>query len=546
VKNYSVHFFIGLAVLLVSCAQQVSPSGGDRDKTPPRILESQPLNGSVNFEGNSIILEFDEYVNSSGLASEAIVSPPLEKPFEVKMKGRSVTISWEDTLFENTTYTLQFGDGIKDVNENIALDSNVFVFSTGSYIDSFQMEGKVINAQTLAPVEDVWVMLYDGVDDSLPYLELPRYFAKTNEQGEYKLQYLAQGDFKIFALAPENKGYLFDQPAERISFLNQRVNSYYPIDSNRVTLPEMLVFVEEDTNQFVSETVQNENHGIKLIFNRPVEQLDFRELTTIDESLWSRKWNSKRDTLTFWFDKVLEYDSLKLFVDVEGFRDTIFLRKPKSKAAFKGAPTKTGLWLKKNFKDKKPHFSPLVLRAKTPLVSADFGSVLFIEGEDTVDTRTSWTWAETAISLDYKWKEGVRYKIVIPDSSIVDRFIQQNDSIKLNFNVTKTENFGELTVNCIFPEECPQYVWELLDAEKNVVDRQSVEPKEVIKYKHLKTGKYKVRLVFDVNQNGKWDSGRYLKGLQPEEVRIYDQSIEIRSNWTSEIDWNLVDATVVD
>lgn len=521
----------------------MSPTGGERDTRPPQIVESNPLNGSVNFEGNSIEMEFDEFVNSTGLISEAIISPPLKDPIEVKMKGRTVTIFWTDTLFENTTYTFQFGDGIKDVNENIVLDSNVFVLSTGSYIDSFELEGKVISAKTLAPVEDVWVMLYDGVDDSLPYLELPRYFAKTNEQGMYKLRYLSEGDYKIFALAPENKGYLFDQPAEQIAFLSERVNSVNPTDSLALSPPDLIMFVEDDTNQYVSETVQNENKGLKLIFNRPVAELTFEELTPADETQWTQSWNSEKDTLTIWFDTVFEYDSLKLLVDVEGFRDTIFLRKPKSKAGFKGsAKASTGLKLKRNYKEKKAHFSPLIFKSKTPLARADFEGVLFVEGDDTLNTSQLWKWDETEIRLDHKWKEGERYKVIIPDSSIEDRFTQTNDSIKLNFTASKPENFGELTVNCKFPTDCPQYVWELMDTEKKVIDKRVVKPNEIIKYKNLATGKYKVRLTFDHNQNGKWDSGRYLKGLQPEEVRIYNESIELRSNWTSEVDWNLVDA----
>ena len=531
-----------MCCLLISCAQQVSPTGGPKDTEPPKILESTPQNGSVNFSGSSIELQFDEYVRVNSASKELIVTPPFETLPEFNMRGKKVGLTWTDTLLPNTTYLFQFGKGIVDVNEGNVLDSNLFVFSTGDYIDSFELEGRVIDAFTLKPVKDVWVMLYLENVDSLPYKSLPRYFAKTDDKGNYHLRYLANSEYKVFALEPINSGYLFDQPDEAIGFLEGMMDSNNPSDTNETQLEEIAMFVQEDTLQFLKEYTQMENKGLTFVFNRPVDTLELIELGSADISLWSTEWNLFADSVAYWFDKPLDYDSLKFRINVDGFIDTVFFRKPTSRLGMlrKGSSKQSGLSLKAVNPPSVDHFGEYQLTSTTPIASTDFGTSLFIEDGDTFSLANYVMVRLMGLTIDYDWKEGSKYKLVITDSSVCDRFGLCNDTLQYTFTATKKEDFGQLTVKHNLPGDSPQYIWQLLKLDGKLVYEELVRPKGKVEYKLLHTGKYQIKVVADQNSNGKWDSGNYLQHVQPEKVYFYDQEIEVRGNWQSEIEWNLM------
>lgn len=541
----SFHNVLSVALMcfmLISCAQQVSPTGGPKDTEPPKILESTPQNGSLNFSGSSIDLQFDEYVKVNSASKELIVTPPFEAPPEFTMRGKKVNLSWTDTLLPNTTYLFQFGRGIVDINEGNVLDSNLFVFSTGDYIDSFELKGKVIDAFTLKPVEDVWVMLYPENIDSLPYKSLPRYFAKTDDQGNYHLRYLASSSYKVFALEPVNSGYLFDQPDETIGFLDGMVESTNPKDTNAGLLEEISMFVQEDTLQFLKEYTQIDNKGLTFVFNRPVDTLEIVELGGSDISLWAAEWNLFSDSVAYWFDKPLDYDSLKFRINVDGFIDTVFFRKPTNRMGMlrKGSAKQSGLSLKAVNPSIVNHFGDYKLKSKTPISSTDFSASLFIEDGDTQSLASHVTAQLMDLVIDHDWKEGSKYKLVIVDSAICDRFGLCNDTLQYSFVATKKEDFGQLTVKHDLPKDSPQYIWQLLKLDGKLVYEELVSPQGKVEYKLLHTGKYKVKVIADQNKNEKWDSGNYLQHIQPEKVYFYDQEIEVRGNWQSEIEWKLI------
>ena len=540
-KFHNVFFLTLIALLLVSCAQQVSPTGGPKDTEPPKILESSPLNGALNYTGSSIELQFDEYVKVNSANKELLVTPPFETPPEFGMRSKKVTLSWTDTLIPNTTYLFQFGKGIVDMNENNALDSNLFVFSTGDYLDSFELKGKVVDAFTSKPLKDVWVMLYPENEDSLPYKSLPRYFAKTDEQGGYHLRYLSKSDYKVFGLEPVNNGYLFDQPDEVIGFIDEMIPANNPRDTNAALLKDLRMFVQEDTLQFLKEYSQIENKGLAFLFNRPVDTLEIIELGGTDISLWTPEWNTFLDSVAYWFDKPLDYDSLKFHLNVDGFIDTVFFRKPSNRMGKlkKGSSKDMGLSLKAVSPSVVNHFGDFRLKSKTPIKSSDFSTSLFIEDGDTLSLSPYAKTYLMDVVISHQWKQGGKYKLLITDSSICDKYSLCNDTLLFSFVATKKEDFGELKVNYDLPEQSSQYVWQLLKPDGKLVFEELVSPKGEVEYKLLPTGKYQVKVIADQNQNGKWDSGNYLQHKQPERVYFYDQEIEVRSNWQSEIEWNL-------
>lgn len=539
------HFYIFLLPLFAvfGCAQPGSLTGGDVDRTPPKILSSSPLNGSLNVSDNSILFEFDEYVRVAAAPKELLVTPPLKYPVDFIMKGRLVTVSWKDTLLENTTYLFQFGKGIVDVNEGNVLDSNLFVFSTGDYLDSFYLEGKVIDAFSLKPMEDVLVMLYTEDIDSLPYKELPRYFAKTDAQGNYKLQYLSQGSYKLFALKSGNNGYLYDLPEEAIGFLPGKHAAWNPADTIVEAIEDIKLFVAEDTVQYLSSKQQLSNRGLVLEFNRRVDSLSLNEISGQSFEPWDRVWNASRDSVVLWFNTPLDYDSLHLEVKVAGFIDTLKFRKPGSgKSGGKGAQDdERVLKLTAGSTTKIQHYASFVLTSTTPIKEVDLSSSLLIEGEDSLALAGYVTIDDRELVIDFPWKQGEKYRLFIPDSAVFDRFGRTNDTIRYNLVATKETDFGNLTLNHFLPELGHKYVVELLKADGKVLRSNLVDARGSINYPYLPTGQYRIKVIYDENNSGDWDTGNYLKGLQAEKVAFYEQNIEVRSNWITEMEWKLLD-----
>nr|MBA3901512.1 Ig-like domain-containing protein [Bacteroidota bacterium] len=183
--NYSLIAII--VSFLISCAQVGSPAGGPVDTTPPKIVKSYPENNSVKFNGKSIVLEFDEYVQVKDVTNQLLISPPLDKPPELKIKGKSVIIAFEGTLKDSTTYTFNFGSSISDFTEGNPLDSNLFVFSTGTFLDSLSIKGKVKNILDGSVEKDIYVMLYSNLEDSVPYKNKPLYLTRTEEDGSFSI-----------------------------------------------------------------------------------------------------------------------------------------------------------------------------------------------------------------------------------------------------------------------------------------------------------------------------------------------------------------------
>lgn len=213
----------GVILIFFSCANVVSPTGGPVDENPPEVIRSTPPNYFPNFDGDEIRIFFNEFVELRNIRQQMLISPPLERLPEVRIRGRSIIMEIEEELRPNTTYNFFFGEAIRDITEGNPIPNYQFVLSTGDYVDSLSLGGQVFNAYTLEPEEGVYVMLYDDHRDSVPYLERPVYLAKTDKQGQFTISYMKEGEYRMFALDDENNNFLYDPPEERIAFLDSLV-----------------------------------------------------------------------------------------------------------------------------------------------------------------------------------------------------------------------------------------------------------------------------------------------------------------------------------
>ena len=195
---------------LVACASLGLPPGGDVDKSPPKIISSTPDSAAVNFQGDQITLTFDEYFTASNLANTIIISPPFNTPITTKIKGKTLIISFPETLKENTTYQFYLGSSIKDQNEGNKTQNLKVLFSTGTYIDTSYIHGTIMDAFTKKPVAECKVVLYKIYSDSSLLKVPPYYITITDEQGHFSFENIGNQSYYMYALKDENNNNFLD------------------------------------------------------------------------------------------------------------------------------------------------------------------------------------------------------------------------------------------------------------------------------------------------------------------------------------------------
>jgi len=178
-------YFILIAVAISSCGQQVPPTGGLRDSIPPKLVTALPEYGAKNFKGNKITLVFDEYITLENPYEKLTYSPIPKSNPNAEGKLKTITIKLKDTLEENTTYRIDFGEAIKDINENNILKDFSYSFSTGPYLDSAFFTGKVIIAATGKVDSTLIAVLHRSMDDSAVAKEKPRYYTRLKGDGSF-------------------------------------------------------------------------------------------------------------------------------------------------------------------------------------------------------------------------------------------------------------------------------------------------------------------------------------------------------------------------
>jgi len=555
--------FFAVVLMLASCANPGSPTGGPKDTTPPEIIKSEPANQSVNFSGDKVVLTLSEFVTLKDISTQLVVSPPLAKQPEFTTRGKNLIMKLQEPLRPNTTYNFFFGNSIVDLTESNPLAGYQFTFSTGPILDSLTMGGKLLNAFTNQPVKGAFVMLYDSVYDSVPYKTRPYYLARSGESGEFNLNNLRDGRYLMFALTDINADYMYNLPNEEIAFIDTLVRPLIPVvkpketdstsvDSLKAGISKTIThtlrhFRETDSVQkLVKSTLAREN-VLSIIFRFPVRNL---KLTALEPALtgdWNiTGYNKTRDTLTVWIPSPGS-DSLKIIVADSGYtNDTVELSlKPREINIGRNKPKETEtnptLGLKHNLISSKIRPDrPMIINFAEPLTSYDFMKVLLKTDstllkpefvfEDSIKTR---------LLIKYPWKEGATYQLTLYDSAFSGIYGHYSDSTGFKFAAYTEAETSFLKIAASLPETGANYIIQLLGDKEKILDQQIISENTILEFKYLRPGKYRLKVIYDANRNGRWDTGNYLKKRQPEYVNYHTKEFELRANWTLEEDWTI-------
>jgi uncharacterized protein (DUF2141 family) len=542
------HFSIWLifVLLLSSCAQVVAPSGGKKDERAPFPRKYAPDSVAVHFKSKTVEIQFDEYVELKDLSNQLIISPPMNKLPEIRVRSKTLLITFKEPLKDSTTYTINLGNAVQDIHENNPIRNFRYVFSTGSYVDSLSLKGSVINALTLTPEKGVLVMLYKDLTDSVPYTHVPSYFGRTDDNGNYRISNVKGGIYKVFALRDANSNYKIN-PGEMMGFAAEPIKLFHNDTLN------FLFFKEDVAVQKLFKGYQAAHGKIVLAFAKPVEGLKLKPLNfsiaDIQKSIVET--NVSGDTATFWFTSPKK-DSLLLEVrDKDKIYDTLrfkLITRAKMISLNKGETAK--LAIKTNagrdrpldlntpivFEFARPVFdnnpeliNKLILRRDT-IKKNIFKEGRFQRTELNGNARMQ-TWTDTSNSI----KENTTYHLLILPGAFKDMLGFTNDTIRADFKTQELKYYGTLKMHVHIAKG--KYLLQLLDEKDGVVREQGIEDGQQVYFEYLNPAKYRTRLIVDSDGNGKWSTGNYMRHLQPERVIYNVQSVMIRSNWDQEVDW---------
>lgn len=549
----SILIAILASIVALSCAKQVALTGGTKDVTPPEAKASKPENGSTNFSEKNITVKFNEYIKLNDVSSKLIVSPPMEEKPSAVVGGKTLKIKINSSqLKPNTTYCLNFNDAIADINENNALNSFVYAFSTGPEIDSMSVAGTVFDAFTRKPVDNAWVMLYSNFADSAVSKTMPDYITKVNKQGKFRINFIRENDYKIFALIDNNSNFMFDLPEESIAFIDSvyRPSTEITYDTIKAKdketdsivaktkyLPndiKLLLFRENKTPQFFKSSKRVKRNYFEFVFNfTQYENYKFTVPGDNSAFVWAK---DNPDTVMLWLrdTSLIAADTLKILAEYTdpAFPDSIHYDTLKFRKQDKLLADST--LTMKLAKDKRP-YSEYSILFSIPVESFDNSKLNLMAAVDTIFEKIDFSVEKDSLNpLRLKViadiTEGRKYKIMVDSAFATCIYGYCNKADSAEIIPMRETDFGALKV--MLGDDKP-YLVELVQNDKLIVSKAAEG--SIASFTYLMPGKYDIRIIEDENHNDRWDAGDYSLHKQAEKVFYYPEQYEIRSSWEHEV-----------
>jgi len=527
--------YIMAMLLIASCARRSAPTGGAIDSIPPVLIAANPKINSVNFNTDEIRLTFNEWVKLEDLDKQLIISPPLEKKkYEIKpLSGitKKIFINFIDSLQENTTYTINFGNSILDNNEGNKMNFFNYTFSTGPTLDSLFLKGNVEDAFDLETDQYLSLQLYkidSTYNDSIIFNSQPTYLSNTLDSTTYRFKNLREGRYILIALKDVGDDYIFNPLYDKIGYYDSIVS--LPKDS----IINLRLFKEEtsivwDRPHFIN----SEKIGFGYYGKLDLDKISLAsKIPDSVEYLFTKEKN--KDTINFWLSrnsldslefKLKEIDTIKtLTVKFDRSKDSLIDSLEMTKI------TESVIGLKEIFK----------LSSNLPIREIS-DSLIFIRNIDSVliPFKSSINNNLDEITLDFEVKPQDDYSIYILPNAIVDLKGGTNDTLDYKTVSQSLEDYGNVYLNVIRDNES-EYILQMLNSNNEIVRKyNSIISDGLYNFELIKPGKYIFRMIKDNNGNKKWDTGNYLKKIQPEEVYYSNFELDIRANWDFNETFNL-------
>ena len=523
--NYRFILFL-LLFVCIGCAKKGSITGGLKDTIAPTLKISFPENFSTNFKGNQIKLTFDEYIKLKGLEKQLIVSPPMKnEPLIIPSSvTKYLTIQIKDTLQPNTTYSFNFGQSITDNNEGNPLNQFKYVFSTGPYIDSLALGGRVKDALDREVESFVSVMLYEVNEkfkDSVVYTSPPRYITNTLDSLKtFRLENLKAGKYLLVAMKDRNNNNKFNPKTEKIGFHKQFItipnDTVYEIELFKEELP----FKAYKPSQVSGNRIAIGYDG-KQDFSKSKPKIILKNNNQILESIVTQF--PKKDSLQVWY-KPIKADSLLLNIKKESYVNDFSVKiKNQKKDTLSINAVQTGIL---NMRDE------FTLESSTPLVKIDKSKISIKDSKTKITEFTpNYDDFNQKLVLNFPKNTSDKYQIQLLPGALTDFFEKSNDTLTYKLETRSESDYGNLIVDLQNVKRFPIII-ELTNEKGEILAYDYSEKNTKVEFNFLEPKDYILRVIYDDNKNKKWDSGNYLEKRQAEEVIYYSKVIkDVRANW---------------
>ena len=590
--------------LLTKCASTMTPTGGPKDTLPPVILLMEPNNYTTNIDTlrpPKIFIGFDEYVQIKDLQKELYTSPAMKKKPSVIRRGQGIVVTIKDTLQPNTTYAINFGSSILDNNEGNPLHSMRYVFSTGAEIDSMYMSGYTADSYKADSVGKSFIYFFmaDSVEqpkdwDSTMFKYKPAVIARAEKNGIFIAQNLKPVDYRIYAFEDTNGNMEYEPSIDQIGFLDTVYNPknmpdfYIWFDSLRryPSADPQLYFRMFMDRRFARQTLSAQErlnrHKAMLYFGAPNPEITNIRFDSIpaDKVIIDPKSRGK-DTVALWFDMAPEelpdtikgeityfkHDSINNLVESTDKLRLAWVKvetkeerkkreeqeKEREKAEKAGEE-----WVEptpqNTFKITIPNSGDynkdklLNMEFDYPLTKFDTTAIaLTMTSEEITEPQSvafhiiQDTLNRQKYRLQVDWTPNAKYELLIPAGTFENIARESNDTLKYNYTGSNPEKFALVNVNVSGTHPKAKYILQLTNAQGKVQKEICNVTPGKYRFEFVSPGDIMLRVVEDMNANGKWDTGDMVLMRQPERTEIFKNEdglelITTKENWEYDLD----------
>ena len=495
--------------MLLSCAQQTSLTGGDKDTLAPILMVDSNMS-LVNMKQTSINLEFNENIQFLKGKRALITNPPISEVVVTDEKNK-IEINWEDTLHPNTTYSFLFLNSIADITEKNKIKEFNYVLSTGEKIDSGSLIGTITKYPEKEVFEDALIRLVNTNDKKFTYRTY------TDKNGKYQLNNIKKGEYQLYSFQDENDNLLLDTLTENHGFYRDTI-----LVSDSSTVVNTIAYSPKRKTSLDNYSF-NHFGRLELEFNTPVDSCRVTDLTT--NTIYQSNYMSAKHL--FYFSDTLAKHSL-IIKSGKDFKDTIRVSyviktELENKISYKEKKTNT-LTSKEEFT---LEFNQFIKEIDTSLIEITVDSIL-INASFKINKNLLSIFPESKVN---------NYKMTLLPNSITGIKEAKKDTSIVNFMISNNNNLStlELTIfNIPYPKSIVQIV-----QNKQVVKELRVSGKK-LEYSNSRCnpGDYEIKLIGDLNGDGYWTVGNIEKKVLPEPIMDYNGVLQLKKNWTSNIQWD--------
>ncbi|MCX3264377.1 Ig-like domain-containing protein [Pedobacter agri] len=517
------------SLLLSGCASMQTPQGGPKDTTPPKILSMTPKNQTRNFNAKKITIEFDEYFKLVDESKEFSISPEQERAPILKVRSKRLEIELQDSLEKNTTYTLNFGKAVADINESNVVKNLSYVFSTGNEIDSLSISGNVKSSLNDEAEKDVTVLIFPIERDTLFGKKRPSIYTLTDSSGNYKLNNLRAGSYKIYAIKESSGGgdKIYQQVSDEVGFLKDPIK----VDKNLENI-NLQVFKEVASDFRVLDRKLANDGIITIISNQQLKnpKITVTDPAKVDVGKYVH-FSKTNDTAKVWLTD-FGFDSVKVAIQSDGkILQTLNFNRGRKDTYVRDVTITDNAG-----NGKLNPFQTYTLTFPFPITSADATKITLLE--DSVK-RTTFQLVKDSTDflkyyLRYPWKQKRTYDIMFAAGTFTAIFNAKNKEINKTFKLETTDSYTTLVYNVSVPDSSKNYIVQFLSEKKDIIKSFPIKGNTKLRFANYPAGKYMIRVIYDENRNEIWDTGNVKLGTQPEKVWYLKALLDLKPNWERE------------